>query len=396
MKISSRLTPLMLPFAVLLVFASNSLSQGRERTPFTLAEVVGQDIDVVENERYHLFSRDVGLVLARVYVLRYNVHELHLMGEQNGKPWLLVRDTRGETITKMISRINMVETYGENQASTENLPVIYSIKLSEGLIADNPTKIEFADKTKLYGKITKCSKDTVWFTTLTGLRIAIPDHQIAGVSSPAGQFVGGSFLTYDPNQTRLFFGPTGRTLRQGEVTFSDFYVFFPTLSVGVSDFFMLGGGVSLIPGASSQLVYFAPKARFFHGQNFDMAGGLLYLAVPGEGGVGAAYSALTLGNPLHGLTLGAAMPFSSSDGGSELESAILFVGGEIQLSNTLKLISENWIFTGGDGLAILSGGFRFIGDRLTVDLGFFAAPQLSDGDGFPLLPWLGFSLNFGK
>ena len=123
---------------------------------------------------------------------------------------------------------------------------------------------------------------------------------------------------------------------------------------------------------------------------------MAYIGVPGEFGIGSAYGALSVGSPAGGVTVGAAIPFTT-DGIEEDFVALLF-GAEKQVSSSLKLISENWLLFGAnESVLLMSGGFRFIGDRLTVGLGFFTFPELlSTGEGFPLIPWLDFSLSFGK
>ncbi len=109
------------------------------------------------------------------------------------------------------------------------------------------------------------------------------------------------------------------------------------------------------------------------------------------------YSAFSVGDPLGALTFGAALPFS---GDADLEDFVaLLFGGEKQLSNNVKLLTENWLLLGDDNenLLLFSAGIRFIGDRLTVGLGFFTFEEFIDeGEGFPVIPWLDFSLSFGK
>ncbi|MFQ5584937.1 MAG: hypothetical protein ACE5GL_10920, partial [Calditrichia bacterium] len=84
----------------------------------------------------------------------------------------------------------------------------------------------------------------------------------------------------------MLFAPTARPLKQGQGYFSVYQIFFPFVAVGVTDFFTLAGGVSLIPGARSQLLYVAPKITPLHLKKFDLAFGLLYLAVPDVNGDG--------------------------------------------------------------------------------------------------------------
>ncbi len=71
----------------------------------------------------------------------------------------------------------------------------------------------------------------------------------------------------------------------------------------------------------------------------------------------------------------------------------LILGGDVQLSNSVKLISENYIPIGTeDGSLLYSFGIRFFGDNLSADLGFFGVTE--ETEGWPFAPWVGFAYNF--
>lgn len=382
-------------FFTFIIFTNLAISKDASQELVTLHEEVGPVIDAEENDRYHLFSQDVGLIAAKLYHRSPDKWILHLLGEKDGKPWMIVRNINMETKSKLANRIR---TYlfkkGSGKLSQNSYP-IYVIELPTEVSANRPLQVKLVDNTKLFGTITECSTDTLKFVTLSGLHIAIPDDQIMELKWPQGKLVEGEFKRYDPNHNRLFFGPTGRTLRAGEGNFTDFYVVFPTIAVGLTDYIMLGGGVSLIPGAESQLFYISPKVRLVHGNKFDLAVGFLYMGVPDEESVSSVYSALSIGDPAGGITVGVAFPFTGSE--SDLDAAAFLFGAETQVSNSIKLITENWLLTGeGESLLILSGGIRFFGERLTADIGLVTSPEAFDDGGFPFLPWVDFAVSFGK
>ncbi len=73
---------------------------------------------------------------------------------------------------------------------------------------------------------------------------------------------------------------------------------------------------------------------------------------------------------------------------------VTVLGGETRVSRRVNLVTENWIYTGsGAKGGILSGGFRFIGDRLSADFGMIGAA--GDGDLACCLPIVNFVWNFG-
>ncbi|MBU0560287.1 MAG: hypothetical protein KKG93_12035 [Bacteroidetes bacterium] len=74
-------------------------------------------------------------------------------------------------------------------------------------------------------------------------------------------------------------------------------------------------------------------------------------------------------------------------------SPILLIGAEFQASNSIKLITENWILP-QDSPSIISFGIRFFGDYLAADFALITTSEGFENDGFPFIPWIGFAYNF--
>jgi hypothetical protein len=150
--------------------------------------------------------------------------------------------------------------------------------------------------------------------------------------------------------------------------------------------------MTLFPGASNQLIYVAPKVTPFQVSDFAVAGGLLYVnsTAGGTDGVGILYGVSTYGGREAALTFGLGWGFYGDD---IAEKPVIMVGGELRVSSSLKLITENWVPPNSD-IVIVSFGFRFFGENLAADLGFVHLAG-SRTEGFPLIPWLGFAYNFG-
>lgn len=243
-----------------------------------------------------------------------------------------------------------------------------------------------------HGTIYSIVTDTLNIVTPGGIRVAVPDQTIDHMENIANEIRMGGFYRADPNTSRLLFAPTGRTLKSGAGYLADYYVFFPTLAFGITDYFTLSGGMSILPGADSQVLYFAPKLSIPLAENIDAGTGLLYLAIPEEeDDLSLGYGVVTFGGVLQSLTLGVGVPLTQETDGM----VVLVVGGEKQVSNSVKLLTENWIFTGDDSFTMLSGAVRFFGDRLAVDLALLTTVEAFEGDGFPFLPWVDFSYSFG-
>jgi hypothetical protein len=259
-------------------------------------------------------------------------------------------------------------------------------------VASRVKKITLRDGSEMIGRVESTDSGSIRFKTLSNVSVTIPASQVREIQELSGEIVAGEFRRTDPNQTRLLFAPSARSLKAGQGYFSAYEIFFPLVAVGVTDFATLAGGVTLFPGASDQLFYLAPKVRVAHLENLDLAGGLLYLnATNGNtDGVGILYGVGTYGTGKEALTVGLGWGFAE---GKVKDKPILLLGGEARVSNSVKLITENWIPPNSD-VSLLSFGIRFFGDNLAADLGFIF-PAGSDVSGFPFLPWLGFAYNFG-
>ena len=195
----------------------------------------------------------------------------------------------------------------------------------------------------------------------------------------------------NPNQTRLFFAPTGQMLKKGEGYFSDYELFFPGVAYGITDNISIGGGVSLFPaGIDDQLFYITPKIGFSPSPKLHLALGAIASTVPGgdNSNVGAVYGVGTAGDGDASVTGGIAYGFAGSDFTSEF--AVL-VGGEKRLSNRIGLVTENYFVPSSIGEPIVSGGVRFMSEKLTVDLALFNSPS---NPIFPGVPWVSFVYKF--
>jgi hypothetical protein len=244
-------------------------------------------------------------------------------------------------------------------------------------------RITLKDGSELVGNIVRQDADSVTFVTTSGIRVSFSRKTIKEMQKAKAAWDGN-----DPNQTRLFFSPTGHSLEQGKGYFAAYEIFFPMLAVGVTDFLTLAGGVTLFPGATEQAVYLAPKVRVAHFENVDLSGGVLYIRVSGYT-AGMAYGVTTIGTSKASLTGGLAWGFVEGDFSG---TPTLMLGGEYQVSGSTKFITENW-FPAKSDVAIISFGIRFFGENLAGDFGLMRTTA-SQGSGFPFLPWIGFAYNF--
>jgi hypothetical protein len=291
---------------------------------------------------------------------------------------------------RIAHRINLVQ-----QDPTNSEQALFPIEGSQWLEKSFNKKMTLRDGNQLLGKLSRAQGDTLTIRTHSGLSIPVPIGLIANVSEELSHAEGGKFYRTDPHDTRLLFAPTGRRLKPGRGYFADYYIFFPTLAFGLTDFFSMAGGMSILPGVpiQNQLFYFMPKVTIKASENVGVGGGLLYLALPDENeSVSLAYGVTSFGKHEGALTLGLGVPMGSGSS----NSPVFLIGADVQVSNGAKLITENWIITADETVTILSGGVRFFGDRIAVDLAFLTSPDFFGEGGFPFLPWVDFAVVFGK
>jgi hypothetical protein len=305
-----------------------------------VSPLIGDTLDAAERGKFQLFPNVKGFEWAVFY-----------LGPDSSlvvKASLLEDGVRRDTIIARYRTLkavqNQVHQLVEGSLQEENR------RLQDTSRSERLQRITLRDGSEIIGRVEFKDSGSIRFKTLSNITMTIPKREVKEVELLSGEVVGGGYRRADPNQTRLLFAPNARSLKAGQGYFSAYEIFFPFVAVGVTDFVALAGGMTLFPGASDQLFYLAPKIRAIHVQNLDLAGGMLYL---------------------------------NSTSGS----------GETRVSNSVKLITENWI-PPNSHVSLLSFGIRFFGDNLAADLGFIY-PAGSDISGFPFLPWLGFAYNFG-
>ena len=233
--------------------------------------------------------------------------------------------------------------------------------------------------------------EPVRFELLSGDVLEIARARILCLRTVAGTRQDGEFWREDPNDTRLFFGPTGRALGRGEGYFSVVEVMMPFLSLGLTDRVTLSGGMPLIFTAEGiQLAWLAPKAELVRTDRFRGSLGVLAFFLAGEGSAGVLYGVGTFGRTTdHGLTVGAGWGYTSGDG---IHGApALMLGGETRTGRSTKLITENYYFP-AEGFGILSAGPRFFGERLSADLGL--GVPFGSGEELFVFPVVNFAWNW--
>lgn len=247
--------------------------------------------------------------------------------------------------------------------------------------------ITLRDGSSLVGRVAALRGDTVDFQTSVG-RIPIAIRDIREVKeTEAGRMHSGEYWFPNPNETRLFFAPSGQMLKKGEGYFADYELFFPGVAYGVTDNISIGGGVSIFPTGLDEQVYFVtPKVGMSFSDQIHVAAGLL-LAGTGGGNGGVGYGVGTLGDGDGSITFGLGWGFA----GGDIESKpVVMLGGEKRVSRRIAIVTENYLLPISEDNLVYSFGVRFMGEKLTTDLALFNV----SGSGTIGLPYVDFVFRF--
>jgi hypothetical protein len=248
--------------------------------------------------------------------------------------------------------------------------------------------VRVAGGTIYHGTVTE-SPDSITIELAAGGTLTLPRAQVRGIRAVRGQLRNGEFWAPDLSETRLFFGPTARTLPKGAGYVSVYMFVLPFVGYGVSDAVTLAGGVIPFFGEDMPLIgYVAPKVQILAKESVQAAvGALAFFSSEAAESAGILYGVTSFGRSSDAsVSLGAGFGYV----GTEMASTpVLMAGFETRTSHRTKLVSENWVFP-GEGV-IFSFGPRFMGERMSGDLGL-VMPLF--GDGGVIFPMVNFVWNW--
>jgi hypothetical protein len=113
-------------------------------------------------------------------------------------------------------------------------------------------------------------------------------------------------------------------------------------------------------------------------------------AIPSYTYGGIAFGLITYGNTDNNLTAGVGYsslwPTKQSEMENEQQSIVYNLAGMYRIGTHFALVSENWYFMDND-LLIVSYGGRYMGDKISVDVGFVNNKDIASDipTGIPLL-----------
>ncbi len=243
-------------------------------------------------------------------------------------------------------------------------------------------QLQLRDGTRAFGRVERVDGTRVTFRTTAGAVIEVDTADIVSVTTTTGRVVDGEFRPADPNPTRLFFGPTGRSLRQGDGYVGVYEIMLPFVQVGLTDRITIGAGTPLIfGGGSGHPFWVTPKIQVFNSSSTQAAVGVLHFMNIGDGNLGIAYGVVTHGSADSAVTAGVGYAYDRTYD-NHSGGAVAMIGGEYRASRGVKLVTENYVWRDG---GILAGGVRWLGENLSADFGLAAPIGAGEVFVFPMV-----------
>ncbi len=279
------------------------------------------------------------------------------------------------------------------------------------LVPKKEVFVRLKDGTSLRGKLLSSQNRQIRLQTQNLGEITLDMERIADISEADGYTKGGVFYFRNPFYTNYFISPTAMTLRQGEASYQNTYIFFNGVNFGVTDALTIGGGALLLPGTGPQVFFLTPKVCFnrnspvkvavgtiaataFYSEYTYSNGGSQRRTQTGFGGL--AYGAVTFGNEERNGTLTAGWAYGSN--GFVSSTPVFTASYMARVGRKAAFLTENWLIpNGGDDFlgGLLSGGIRLFGERIGGDLGLWIPVGTGIGR-VTLSPYAALKAKFGK
>jgi len=236
------------------------------------------------------------------------------------------------------------------------------------------------DGSRMYGTVERETDQEVGFRTQAGATVTARRQEIVSLRLVKGRIEDGEFIRPDLHRSRLFFAPTGRSLAKGQVSVGVFQFLAPFVQIGVTDRLSVGGGTPLVFGIDDwdRPFWLTPKFQVVNSARVQASVGVLHVFDVGGDGGGIAYGVGTFGSSDNAITAGVGLGYSGDD-----RTGVVMVGGERRVRSNIKLLTENYMWKNGDG--ILSGGIRFLGERLSADLALAVPVGVGELIAFPVV-----------
>ena len=210
------------------------------------------------------------------------------------------------------------------------------------------------------------------------------------------RFRDGEYWFENPQSTRYFFAPNAIGIPKGSGYYQNTWIFLNNVNFGISNNVSIGAGTVpvFLFGVSALPFWLLPKVSIsVPNERVHLAAGAALGGILGEenAGAGIVYGVSTVGSRDSNLSVGLGFGYAGSDWSSQ---PVVTIGGMTRVGRTWYLITENYLFPGGEAAGVLSGGVRWAPENFAVDFGLVRPLDIEDE--FIGVPWLGVTIPFGQ
>lgn len=234
------------------------------------------------------------------------------------------------------------------------------------------------DGLRLYGRVEVIDEESIQFRTIAGELMTIEGDCLEELRTVEGRVVNGEFRLRDPHASRLFIGPTARSLRRGEGYVSLHQFMMPSLQVGVTNRVSVGAVTPIFFYGESHPVLVTPKVQLLAREKLQVAAGTMHLLNIADNTTGIAYGVATIGSRDNAATVA----FGYAYAGAE-RRPVAMLDAEGRDGRRIKWFAESWLFGADSGLLTL--GARILRERYSTELGLVVPLLGSYGYVFPMI-----------
>lgn len=272
-------------------------------------------------------------------------------------------------------------------------------------------KFKTADSTQVYVYDIHTSNGSVFVGEVVKIRnnvVVISTSNIGEIEVPIDEIVSlklrdGNVTAVKPSlQSKDMVGahhymifPSAYNLKKGEFNFQDTQIFFPSASLGITDFFMISAGFSFFPGVEfgNQMYYVMPKLGFNLSPKLRMSLQYSKFFTAGSHNPGFLNGIISYGHSDNHISVGFTKIFLEDDVDGLYRFQGLNIASTMRLGGKAALLLEFYAPTTDDPDAVtfFMPGVRILNGKSAFDIGFFI-PFVSS-TGFPF-PYINYTLRF--
>jgi len=260
--------------------------------------------------------------------------------------------------------------------------------------------VKMNDGNRYQGKLKAQADNTIVLMAEDLGEIILQKHKIRKVI-PIQTENDHTYLYQNPNATRYLFAPSGYGLKKGEGYYHNFMAIYNSASYGITSNITIGLGIAPIVIDDFIPLTITPKVSIpVFEEKFNVGVGAIYARLNGED-LGVAYGVGTLGSRNKNVSIGMGWGLVNDEWSKR---PLITVSGTWRLSKKWGFVTENWLIPSYDYqdgrrvnsyLPIVSYSARFIGEVLSIDMGFINQKDIAEV--FPLgVPVVGVVFPFGK